>query len=115
MGVAQYTIDALLSTVPRAMPGITFLSGGQSEEEATIHLNEMNRYKPTPWNISFSFGRALQATVLKTWGGKDENKVAAQQVLKAISMVNGMAAMGSMMARKDTHLHLAVCMSRATL
>jgi len=92
--VAQYTIDALLSTVPRAMPGITFLSGGQSEEEATIHLNEMNRYKPTPWNISFSFGRALQATVLKTWGGKDENKVAAQQVLKAISMVNGMAAMG---------------------
>lgn len=92
--VAQFTIDALLQTVPAAMPGITFLSGGQSEEEATIHLNEMNKQKACPWNVSFSFGRALQASVLKTWKGEDENKEAAQQVLKAIAMVNGLACMG---------------------
>eukprot|EP00811_Abedinium_folium_P037167 NODE_9807_length_1398_cov_2.524784.p1 GENE.NODE_9807_length_1398_cov_2.524784~~NODE_9807_length_1398_cov_2.524784.p1 ORF type:complete len:286 (-),score=104.47 NODE_9807_length_1398_cov_2.524784:330-1187(-) len=98
--VAAATIDTLLRTVPAAMPGITFLSGGQSEEEATIHLNAMNSYKKTPWNVSFSFGRALQASVLKTWMGKEENKAAAQQVLGAITKANGDASMGRYDASK---------------
>lgn len=92
--VAAVTIDTLLQTVPAAMPGITFLSGGQSEEEASVHLNAMNKYKPCPWNVSFSYGRALQASVLKTWKGLDENREAAQTMLKAIADVNGLAAAG---------------------
>merc|ERR1712151_1265595 len=92
--VAAATIDTLLRTVQAAMPGITFLSGGQSEEEATIHLNAMNSIRPTPWNVSFSFGRALQASVLKTWKGEDANKAAAQKVLGAIAKANGDASMG---------------------
>jgi len=92
--VAQATVDTLLKTVPAAMPGVTFLSGGQSEEEATVHINAMNVYRTSPWALTFSFGRALQASVLKKWGGKDENKKEAQSMLRAIAQVNGMAAMG---------------------
>ena len=62
-------------TVPPTMAGITFLSGGQSEEEATQHIQAMAEYMPdAPWNVSFSFARALQSSVLKTWGGKKENE-----------------------------------------
>eukprot|EP00747_Dinoflagellata_sp_TGD_P145371 gnl/TRDRNA2_/TRDRNA2_176582_c0_seq1.p1 gnl/TRDRNA2_/TRDRNA2_176582_c0~~gnl/TRDRNA2_/TRDRNA2_176582_c0_seq1.p1 ORF type:complete len:385 (-),score=97.39 gnl/TRDRNA2_/TRDRNA2_176582_c0_seq1:440-1543(-) len=93
--VAKVTIETLRRTVPPAMPGITFLSGGQSEAEATDHLNEMNKCGSCPWNVSFSFGRALQASVLKAWQGKDENKKAAQDMLKALSDVNGLAAKGA--------------------
>jgi fructose-bisphosphate aldolase class I len=92
--VAQVTVDTLLKTVPAMMPGVTFLSGGQSEEEATLHIHAMNTYRSSPWALTFSFGRALQASVLKAWGGKAENKKAAQDMLRALSQVNGMAAMG---------------------
>lgn len=92
--VAQVTADTLLRTVPAAVPGIVFLSGGQSEEEATLHIQAMNVYKPVPWSLSFSFGRALQASVLKTWNGKDENIKAGQDMLRAIAQANGQAQLG---------------------
>merc|ERR1719171_2648816 len=77
------------------MAGITFLSGGQSEEEATQHIQAMAEYMPdAPWNVSFSFARALQSSVLKTWGGKPENKAKAQEMLRAVCQVNGLAQMG---------------------
>jgi len=92
--VAKVTVDTLLKTVPAMMPGVTFLSGGQSEEEATVHIQAMNTYRPKPWALTFSFGRALEASVLKTWDGKDENIKAAQEMLRAIAQANGLASMG---------------------
>merc|ERR1719247_3589940 len=93
--VAKYTLDVMKETVPPTMAGITFLSGGQSEEEATQHIQAMAEYMPdAPWNVSFSFARALQSSVLKTWGGKPENKEKAQEMLRAICQVNGLAQMG---------------------
>jgi fructose-bisphosphate aldolase class I len=93
--VAKYTLDVMKETVPPTMAGITFLSGGQSEEEATQHIQAMAEYMPdAPWNVSFSFARALQSSVLKTWGGKAENKQKAQEMLRAICQVNGLAQMG---------------------
>merc|ERR1719362_1304909 len=74
--IAEYTLRALKKVVPPAVPGIMFLSGGQSEVEATLNLNAMNQ-SPNPWHISFSYARALQNTTLKTWAGKDENKDAS--------------------------------------
>jgi len=97
--VAKATVEGLMRTVPSAMPGVTFLSGGQSEEEATVHIQAMN-VTPNPWALTFSFGRALQASVLKAWGGKDENITAAQDMLKALAQANGMAAMGKYNAEK---------------
>merc|ERR1712031_85507 len=79
--IASYTLGALKRVVPPAVPGIMFLSGGQSEIEATLNLNAMNQ-SPNPWHISFSYARALQNTTLKTWAGKDENKVAAPKLLQ---------------------------------
>jgi fructose-bisphosphate aldolase class I len=77
------------------MAGITFLSGGQSEESATQHIQAMAEYMPdAPWNVSFSFARALQSSVLKIWGGKKENEQKAQETLRAICQVNGLAQMG---------------------
>jgi fructose-bisphosphate aldolase class I len=94
--VAKYTLDVMKETVPPTMAGITFLSGGQSEEEATQHIQAMAEYMPdAPWNVSFSFARALQSSVLKTWGGKPENKPKAQEMLRAICQVNGLAQMGA--------------------
>lgn len=98
--VAKATMEALRRTVPAAMPGITFLSGGQSEQEASVHLNEMNKCGPCPWNVSFSFGRALQASVLKAWKGEDSCKESAQKMLKALADVNGLAAKGQYDASK---------------
>jgi len=80
--------------VPAAVPGIMFLSGGHSEEEATIQLNLMNHVEGRPWSVSFSYGRALQASVLKVWQGKDENKEAAQKMLLALAEANGAANLG---------------------
>ncbi|KAI4306257.1 hypothetical protein L6164_029550 [Bauhinia variegata] len=78
--VAEYTVAALRRTVPAAVPGIVFLSGGQSEEEATLNLNATNKLQVLkPWTLSFSFGRALQQSTLKTWAGKKENVPKAQQ------------------------------------
>jgi len=91
---AQRTLAALRRTVPPAVPGINFLSGGQSEEEATINLNEMNKLGGAPWALSFSYGRALQASCLKAWGGKDYNKRAGQQAFLKRAKANGMANLG---------------------
>merc|ERR1712070_411819 len=99
--VAQYTIQALLRTVPPAMPGIFFLSGEtaldeDNEETATINLNAMNKmYPKLPWHVSFSYGKALQKTCIVTWMGKDENVPAAQTALLNRSKANFEAAKGS--------------------
>jgi fructose-bisphosphate aldolase class I len=77
--VADATLDVFYRHVPAAVPGIVFLSGGQSDEDATAHLNAINARAPHPWKISFSYGRALQAPALKAWGGKDENVEAGQR------------------------------------
>merc|ERR1712005_12970 len=93
--VAKETVEGLMRTLPSAVPGITFLSGGQSEEEATRNLNAMNKLYPNaPWKLSFSFGRALQASVLKAWDGKTENVEAAQKLFYALSKANGDASLG---------------------
>jgi fructose-bisphosphate aldolase class I len=93
---ARATVTALSRGVPPAVPGITFLSGGQSEEEASINLNAMNLIQdiPRPWRLTFSYGRALQASVLATWKGQKENVAAAQQELLKRAQANGLAAQG---------------------
>eukprot|EP00195_Chlamydomonas_chlamydogama_P014502 CAMPEP_0202893974 /NCGR_PEP_ID=MMETSP1392-20130828/3437_1 /ASSEMBLY_ACC=CAM_ASM_000868 /TAXON_ID=225041 /ORGANISM="Chlamydomonas chlamydogama, Strain SAG 11-48b" /LENGTH=379 /DNA_ID=CAMNT_0049578495 /DNA_START=35 /DNA_END=1174 /DNA_ORIENTATION=- len=91
--VADYTLKMLRRRVPPAVPGIMFLSGGQSELEATLNLNAMNQ-KPNPWHVSFSYARALQNTVLKTWQGKPENVQAAQEALMKRAKANSDAQLG---------------------
>lgn len=92
---ASYTVRALQRTVPAAVPGIVFLSGGQGEEAASQHLNAMGALKTNkPWFISFSFARALQSTALKVWGGKDENVAAAREALLVRVKANGEAQLG---------------------
>src|SRR5437667_4309477 len=92
--VAEKTVRLLRSCVPAAVPGIAFLSGGQSDEEATAHLNAMNRIGGLPWRLSFSYGRALQAAPQKTWSGKLENVAAAQRAFGHRAMMNGLASLG---------------------
>ena len=94
--VAFYTVRTLSRTIPPAIPGITFLSGGQSEERACKNLNAMNNIKDIkhPWSISFSFGRALQSTSLKLWNGQDENAEAAQANLVKIAQACSEASLG---------------------
>ncbi|XP_072164044.1 fructose-bisphosphate aldolase-like [Diadema setosum] len=93
--IAEATVTALNRTVPAAVPGITFLSGGQSEEDASINLNAINKYQgKKPWSLTFSYGRALQASVLKAWGGKPENVKAGQNALLVRARANGLAAVG---------------------
>lgn len=93
--VAVATVTALSRTVPPAMPGVTFLSGGQSEEEATVHLNEINRVDiKRPWSLTFSYGRALQKSCIAAWAGKAENVTKAQEVLLMRAKANGYAATG---------------------
>jgi len=93
--VAEKTVKCLRANVPANLPGIVFLSGGQSAELATIHLNAMNATYPSlPWPLSFSYGRALQAPCLDAWAGKPENVVKAQQILLHREKCNGYASMG---------------------
>lgn len=92
--VAQATVEVLKATVHSSTAGIVFLSGGQSDEDATMHLNLMNQIGGTPWPLSFSYGRALQAAGLKAWGGKSENVAAAQRVLTLRAKCNGAASAG---------------------
>ena len=93
--VAEQTVRCLQETVPADVPGIAFLSGGQSDEEATAHLNAMNRLgKKLPWAVTFSYGRALQAAAMETWGGKAENVERAQKVVSHRARMNGAAASG---------------------
>jgi len=93
--VAETTLAVLRRRVPAAVPGIVFLSGGQSEEEATAHLNAMNAMGPQPWQVSFSYGRALQQSALKAWGGKPENVAAAQAAYLHRARLNGLARSGA--------------------
>ncbi len=97
--VAEKTLTCFASAVPAAVPGIVFLSGGQSDEEATAHLDAINKAKAAsdgrhPWGISFSYGRALQAAPLKAWSGKSENRQAAQAAFSHRARMNGLAALG---------------------
>ena len=93
--VAERTVRVLKRTVPSAVPGIAFLSGGQSTEEATAHLSAMNSTFDMPWALTFSYGRALQETALKAWGGKSENVAAGQRAFSHRARMNGLAAIGN--------------------
>jgi fructose-bisphosphate aldolase class I len=92
--VAAATLRCLRRYVPAAVPGIVFLSGGQSAEDATDHLNAMNAMEPQPWEVSFSYGRALQAPVLAAWKGQEDNVAAAQTALLNRCHLNGLARAG---------------------
>jgi len=92
--VAEKTVRLLKSCVPAAVPGIAFLSGGQSDEEATAHLDAMNKIGGLPWKLTFSYGRALQAAVQKAWAGKAENVAAAQRAFSHRARMNGLASLG---------------------
>ncbi|MDX6505578.1 MAG: fructose-bisphosphate aldolase, class [Gaiellaceae bacterium] len=92
--VADATLECFYRHVPAAVPGIVFLSGGQSDEDATAHLNAINTRGPHPWQLSFSYGRALQAPALKAWGGKPENVEAAQRAYYHRAKLNSAARTG---------------------
>jgi fructose-bisphosphate aldolase class I len=92
--VAEMTLRCMRQAVPAAVPGLVFLSGGQSDVKATEHLNEMNRTDSAPWQLSFSFGRALQAPALKAWKGQTENGSAAQKALYHRARCNSAARFG---------------------
>ncbi|QAU45028.1 class I fructose-bisphosphate aldolase [Bradyrhizobium guangzhouense] len=92
--VAEKTIRLLKACVPAAVPGIAFLSGGQSDEEATAHLNAMHQLGPLPWGLTFSYGRALQAAPQKAWSGRPENVTAGQNAFSHRARMNGLASKG---------------------
>jgi fructose-bisphosphate aldolase, class I len=92
--VAEKTVTVLKLCVPAAVPGIAFLSGGQSDEEATAHLDAMNKLGRLPWALTFSYGRALQAAPQKAWSGKAENVAAGQRAFTHRARMNGLAALG---------------------
>jgi fructose-bisphosphate aldolase class I len=93
--VAEATLMCLRAAVPAAVPGIVFLSGGQSDEAATAHLNAMNQMGPHPWPLSFSYGRAMQSAALKIWAQDMHHNVAeAQKAVSLRARENGLAALG---------------------
>src|SRR5215468_8686442 len=92
--VAEKTVRLLKTCVPAAVPGIAFLSGGQSDEEATAHLDAMNRIGDLPWKLTFSYGRALQHAPQKAWSGRAENVAAAQRAFSHRAQMNGLATLG---------------------
>jgi fructose-bisphosphate aldolase, class I len=92
--VAERTVKVLRACVPAAVPGIAFLSGGQSDADATAHLDAMNKIGGLPWKLTFSYGRALQAAPQKAWSGKLENVAAAQRAFSHRAMMNGLASLG---------------------
>jgi fructose-bisphosphate aldolase class I len=92
--IARATIDCLTAHVPAEVPGVVFLSGGMSDEQATNRLNEMNKIGGFPWELSFSYGRALQAPSLAAWRGDPANVAAAQQALAHRAKMNGLARSG---------------------
>jgi fructose-bisphosphate aldolase, class I len=95
--VAEGTLMCLKTTVPAILPGIVFLSGGQSDEDATAHLNAMNQLGPNPWPLSFSYGRAMQSAALKIWSQDLVGNVAkAQETVFARARDNGLAALGQL-------------------
>jgi len=96
--VAMHTVQILRRTVPAAVPGVFFLSGGQTPSEATANLDAMNRLAPLPWRLSFSYGRALQEPALLAWSGEAGNAALAQRALLQRSRLNGMACLGQYQA-----------------
>ncbi len=101
--VARQTLRCLLSTVPPAVPGIAFLSGGQSDEEATAHLNAMHHLGiALPWAVTFSYGRALQAAAMQAWNGQQDNLMAAQVIAYHRAHMNGLAAQGGYEAQMES-------------
>jgi fructose-bisphosphate aldolase class I len=92
--VAKKTLDCLMANVPSDLPGITFLSGGQSDILATAHLDAMNKIGGFSWKVSFSYGRALQAAALKAWMGKPENMFISQDALSHRAKMNKLASLG---------------------
>ena len=93
--VAEKTVNCLSAHVPSEVPGIAFLSGGQSDEDATLHLNEMNKYE-TDWNLTFSYGRALQQSALNAWSGKKENFIDAQEAFIEKAKANSLATVAGL-------------------
>lgn len=101
--VAEATVSCLMNAVPASLAGIVFLSGGQTEIQATEHLNEMNKLGPLPWPLSFSFGRALQASALKMWGANPKDNIAAaQNEVTHRSRMNGFAALGEYNSKMES-------------
>ncbi len=99
--VAEKTVKCLKATVPSSVPGIAFLSGGQSDQIATEHLSLMNAMGRLPWALTFSYGRALQAAALSAWGGKAENVAAGQRAFAHRAHMNGLAALGKWDAKLE--------------
>lgn len=99
--VAERTIAALKATVPSAVPGIAYLSGGQTDEQATAHLDAMNRIGGFPWKMTFSYGRALQAAPQRAWSGKEENVAKAQAAFHHRARMNGLASLGQWEAKLE--------------
>jgi fructose-bisphosphate aldolase class I len=99
--VAEKTVRVLKACVPASVPGIAFLSGGQADEEATAHLDAINRIGGLPWSVTFSYGRALQAAPQKAWSGKLENVTAAQRAFTHRAHMNGLAARGQWTAEAE--------------
>jgi len=99
--VADTTLEVLRKHVPAAVPGIVFLSGGQTDEDATAHLNAMNERGPHPWELSFSYGRALQAPALKAWHGEEGNVQAGQEAYAHRAKMNGLARSGEYTAERE--------------
>jgi fructose-bisphosphate aldolase class I len=100
--VAEATLRVLKRHVPPAVPGIAFLSGGQSPSEATLHLSLINRLGPAPWALTFSYGRALQDTALKAWGGVAANFAVAQKEYAKRAKLNGLATTGRYTAEMES-------------
>jgi len=100
--VAEKTVRMLKACVPAAVPGIAFLSGGQSDEDATAHLDAMHRIGGLPWQLSFSYGRALQAAPQKAWSGKPENVAAGQRAFTHRARMNSLASLGQWSADLET-------------
>jgi len=100
--LAHFTIQSFQQTIPVSMPGVVFLSGGMSETEASIALNEINKLKAyKPWRLTFSYGRALQSSVLSAWKGKEENVKSAQEVLLQLAQNNSLASQGKFAGKNE--------------
>ena len=102
---AQKTFECLKEIVPKNVPGIVFLSGGLSSVNATMMLNEINNFDNSPWKLSFSYGRALQEDALKTWAGKNENKIDAQKIFLHRAKMNSLASCGKWNEKYEKDLH----------
>ena len=92
--VAELTMKCLLENVPAELPGIAFLSGGQSDIDATANLDALNKKGGNPWKLTFSYGRALQQAALKSWLGQSENTLSAQEAFSHRAKMNRLAALG---------------------